>query len=303
MTAPALEGYLRSHLPETPEVYVLGPLEAPLLTLNAYDADGCLWFCDEPEGWGSSETLTTIDRRQDGDGGYGGPGYLLERTLTFDGVTVCPTLAHVRRARQQLLAAVQGRRRRGQTLYTHLNDDPQKSLWTRPTGRLQTRIVGNALEWSFILVAEDPTKFGPTITYGPGRLPVGIPGGRTYPRTYPVDYGEGAQPGEVIYVENDGDEDAHAVYVIRGPLPGPRVYLLSGEFIGLTADLTADDEAVIDSRSGTLRINGTLRADALPAGATFPRIPAGGTEVRLRSAGGGTSPAASLYVTTAAAYL
>lgn len=303
MTSPALDGPLRSHLPDTEEVYVLGPLEAPLLTLNAYDSEGCLWFCDEPEGWGSTETSTTFDRRQDGDGAYGGLGYLMERTLTFSGVTVCPSLAHVRRARQRLAVAVQGRRRLGQTLYTQLDDDPAKSLWTRPTGRLQTRIVGTALEWSFILVAENPIKFGPTLTYGPGRLPSLNPGGRTYPRTYPVDYGEGSQPGEVIYVPNEGDEAADAVYVITGPIPAPRVYLLSGEFIGLTADLADSDQAVIDTRSGTLRVNGTLRADALPVGATFPRIPAGGTEVRLRSAAGGSDQAASLYVTTAPAYL
>lgn len=303
MTAPALPGYLRSSMPETAEVYVLGPLEAPLLRINAYDDEGCLWFSDEPEGWGSTETATTIDRRQDGDGGYGGVGYLVERTLTFDGVTVCPTLAHARRARQRLAVAVQGRRRSGQTLYTQLNDDPQKSLWVRPTGRLQTRIVGTALEWSFIVVAEDPIKFGPTVTYGPGRLPTGTPGGRTYPRTYPVDYGEGSQPGEVLTVRNDGDEAAPALFRIVGPVPSPRVYLLSGEYIGLTVDLGPLDEALIDTRAGTLRVNGTLRADALPVGATFPRIPAGGTEVRLRSATGGSDPAASLYVTTAPAYL
>lgn len=302
---PPAPGLLFSHLPDTDEVYVLGDTAAPRLVLNAYDDLGDLWFCDEPDGWDATEAVTAIDRRQDGDGGYAVTTYLTERTLTFDGMVVSSSPAGAKRARRRLLAALQGGRGTP-ILYTHPNDEPSKSLWVRPAGRPRVRIVGDACVFGFILVADDPVKFGPSTTYGPAGLPqlAGQPG-RVYPRTYPVTYGVGqVGPREVVQVYNDGDEYGDAIYEVRGPVPRPVVYLSSGEFVGLDDNLgTSDDVMVVDTRAGTLRVNGVLRTGSLVAGSTYPRIPPGGAEVRLRSLAGGTSPIATLFVTTAPRYL
>lgn len=100
-------------------------------------------------------------------------------------------------------------------------------------------------------------------------------------------------------VPNVGDEDAHARYVITGPVTQPIIQLLSGEYIHLTLTLGALDAATVDTAEGTVTMNGVNRYDAWGPGSTFPLIPPGGTEVRLRSYTGTVDPAAGLTVTTA----
>lgn len=304
MTAPAQLFSSRAHLPDTPERYVFGPPAAPLLTLNDTDDQGCVWACDEPEGWDAPEFSTPQDDRPDGPGAYLGETVPKARVLSFAGDTVAPTLAIARQARTRLLQAI-GSSLRGQVLYTQLDDQPAKSLMLRPTGKVRCRFVDStALTWAFTMVAESPYKVGPTSTYGPGRLPGGgAEPGRVYPRTYPYSYGGGSAAATVVTVPNDGDSPSPAVYTINGPVPQPLIQVSSGEYLGLLLDLGAQDVAVIDTEAGTVQVNGVNRLDAYLSGSTFPTIPPGGAEVRLRSRTGGTSQAAALYVTTASTWL
>jgi len=103
----------------------------------------------------------------------------------------------------------------------------------------------------------------------------------------------------VMTVPNVGDVAAHAVYTVTGPVPQPVIRLGTGEFIALTADLGVLDTWTVDTAAGISAVNGVNRYDAFGAGSTFPLIPEGGTEVRLRSLSGGSDPAAGLLVTTA----
>lgn len=103
-------------------------------------------------------------------------------------------------------------------------------------------------------------------------------------------------------VPNDGDEPAMPVYRISGPLPDPVVQVSTGEYAHLDLTLTADDTAVIDTASGTVQVNGVSRYDAWGPGSTFPLIPPGGAEVRLRSLTGGADPAAQLLVDSVSAW-
>lgn len=300
MTA-ALHGATRAYLPETPEVYVLGPLDAPLLMLNVTDDYGCAWLVDEPEGWDAPEFVTPMDARQDGHGGFAGITTFPPRPLQFEGMVSCPDPSAARAARTRLLEALSSNLH-GQILYTQLDDEPAKSLWTKPAGKVRARIVdGYAVVFAFTLIAENPLKFGTSATYGTARLPTaaGQPG-RVYPRVYPVTYGAGGiARQDLIAVPNAGNEWADAFYQLTGPVPQPRVELTTGEFFGLTADLGPLDVLEVDTRAGTVRVNGVNRADVLQAGSTYPQIPKGGTEIRLRSQAGGEDPAAGLTVTTA----
>lgn len=314
MTAPPLYA---SFTP-TDELYVLGPLTAPLLTLNEVDDFGCAWVCPEPDGWDAPTVTSPIDQRQDGPGGYLGESTLDPRTLTFDGAVSCPSVAAARAARKRLTTALLGNLT-GLTQYTHLADEPAKSLFVRPaTGKPRIAFTddGYALVFSFVLVAEYPLKVGASSTYGPVRLPsaTGDPG-RQYPRIYPVQYGAGVTARlDTVVVPNVGDEAADVTYTLSGPVPQPVIYLTTGEYLGLSGTLAATDVMVADTRAGTIKINGVNRPDVLLTGSTFPLIPGtrtdpatgvitpGGTEVRLRSAAGGTDPAAGLLVTTASTW-
>jgi hypothetical protein len=150
-----------------------------------------------------------------------------------------------------------------------------------------------------------------TPLYGPIRLPTaqgegGYPMGATG-ALMPWTSAAGPAALTVAAVRNQGDEPAHAVYRVTGPVPRPRIVLGTGEFVALDADLGALDTWTVDTTTGTSTVNGVNRYDAWAAGSTFPLIPAsdpvagtsGGTEVRLRSGAGGTDQAAGLTVTTA----
>lgn len=284
-----------------------GDPNAPALLLNAgADAYGCMWATDAPDGWDAPTADTPIDRRQGGHGGILGDTYLTERTLTFsDGMVTAPSAEALTAARDRWLAALYADLS-GYVLYTAL-DEPGGpwSLWLRPTGSPKWLAHDDRVAvWSWTWVADDPLKFGPTAVYGPARLPTGTGDpGRTYPRVYPVSYGgTGVRPDTLVVANTPasaGGDYAQAVYTINGPVPQPRVTVSSGEVWGLSVDLAAADVAVMDTAAGTVTINGANRPDALAAGSTFPLIPPGGAEVRLRSVTGGTSAVAGLTVTTA----
>jgi hypothetical protein len=286
--------------------YAVGDPLTPDLTLNAVDAYGCMWAADTPDGWDAAEATTPLDRRQDGSGGYSGETTLEPRVLTVEGTVAAPTPAELSAAYRRWLAAVQ---RRGVFIrYTHLDELPEPvGVWVKPTGRPKWRALDDRVaEFSFLLVAEDPTKTGTAHSYGPVRLPtVGGEGG------YPMGAGGAVMPWTaaggtvavtVVTVGNSGDEDSHAVYTVTGPASRPRIQLGNGQYVALAADLGPLDSWVVDTAAGTTAVNGVNRYDAWAAGSVFPLIPPGGVEVRLRSDGGGTDQAAGLTVVTASSW-
>jgi hypothetical protein len=118
----------------------------------------------------------------------------------------------------------------------------------------------------------------------------------------PLTAAEAAAAPQLLRVPNDGDEDAHAVYQVVGPVPRPAIVLSTGESVTLQLNLDASDRLEVDTRAGTVTVNGLSRFDAWGAGSVMPLIPPGGVDVRLESRAGGTDPAAVLTVTTAPAW-
>lgn len=297
---------------EEDQRYVLGPTDAPLLTFNAADAFGCLWWAAEPPEWAGPTVVTPMDRRQDGNGGYAGEPTYDPLVLTIAGTVTAPDAAGLRAAHRRLLAAWAGSGA-SYVRYTHLDDDPAKGLWVLPVGTpkwaaLDTRVA----DFSIQVVAEDPIKTGAAVTVGPIRLPaVGGDGGYPVGGAAPWTAAGGGAAVTVGQLANAGDEDSHAVYTTTGPVPHPIIRLGTGDFIALNADLGALDTWVVDTAAGTSQVNGVNRYDAWGAGSVFPLVPGGtlnpltgliaggGTTVVLRSATGGTDQTAGLTVTTA----
>jgi hypothetical protein len=285
------------------ERYALGDPANPLLTLNAVDDESCIWVAEEPEGWAFPTVETPIDRRQDGHGGYAGEPTYNPRTLSFEGSVSAPTRQALRGAHRRLVDALLGSAP-AYVRYTHLDDDGAPGLWTLPTGTPKWRATDDRYaEWAFLLVADDPIKTGTAATYGPVRLPT-VAGEGGYPMgtggaVAPWTASGGTVAVTVAQIPNIGDEDSHAVYRVQGPVPRPRIQLGNGQYVALAADLAALDVWTVDTAAGTSTVNGVNRYDAWGAGSVFPLIPAGGVEVRLRSATGGVDQAAGLTLTTA----
>jgi hypothetical protein len=285
--------------------YVLGDTDAPLITLNAVDEFGVMWACEEPTGWDAPVIVTPMDNRQDGHGGYAGESYYEPRTLTFSGSAAAPTAAAAQAARRRLLRAITDAVEGDPMLYSHVDEDPALSLWTVPSGTPRITIFdGRWLDFAFVLVAEDPIKFGPEQTYGPVRLllPTAAPG-VALPLTTPIRLtGSNALSYDHVLVPNGGDEPAQVIYTVTGPIPQPIIQIASGEYLGLTINLAATDTMVADTDAGTVQVNGVNRYDAWLAGSTFPTIPPGGADVRLRSGTGSTDQTPGLTITTADRY-
>jgi hypothetical protein len=284
--------------------YALGDPAAPLIVFNAADAYGCLWACDVPEGWDSPNITTPSDRRQGGHGSYLGESTYEERVLAFEGTVTAPTPAALDEAYRRLLSALLGKLS-GFLRYTHLDEAPAPmGLWVRPTGKPKWRALDDRVaDFAFTLLAEDPIKTGTVTVAGPVSLPT-IAGEGGYPMgasgaVMPWTAAGGVVAVTVAYVPNVGDEDAHAIYTVTGPVPRPRIQLGNGAYAALAADLGALDVWVVNTAEGTSTVNGVNRYDAWGAGSTFPMIPPGGVEVRLRSGTGGADPAAALSVSTA----
>lgn len=297
-----------------PARYAIGDPASPYLILNAADPSGCLWIADSPDGWDAPTVTLPMDRRQTGDGGYGGTPTYEPRVLTVDGAVTAPTPVELARAQRRLLGAVLGSAP-AFVRYSHLDDAyGAMGLWVQPSGKPKWRALDDRYaEFSFILIAEDPIKTGTLATYGPVRLPSSAgEGGYPMPWTAPVTAAASSVPAAltVVTVPNAGDSASQVVYTVTGPVPQPMIVLGTGAYVRLNADLAAGDTWVVDTAAGTFTVNGVNRYDAWGAGSVFPLIPGssyrpdgsitpGGTTAVLRSATGGNDQAAGLIVATA----
>jgi hypothetical protein len=292
--------------------WALGAADAPLLTFNDADAYGCAWAVDEPDGWDFPTVDLPVDRRPNGHGGLAGAPTYEPRTLTVEGTVTAPTYTALRDAHRRLsdgLLGMLGRPCR----WTALDEAPRRGLWVQPTGKPLWRYLDDrCADFSFVVVADDPIKTGDPAVYGPIRLFStqylgGYPVGGPAPWTT-----SGAESRSVVVVSvaNPGDEDAHALYRITGPVPEPIIQLGDGQYVHLRVDLGGNDVLDVDTYTGTVLLNGQNRYDAWGPGSVFPLIPgtvrlpdgsrtAGGVDVRFRSYAGGSDPAATLAVVTA----
>jgi hypothetical protein len=258
------------------EPYTFGPPEQPLLTLNTVDEAGCQWWCDLPEGWAAPASVTTMDARQFGDGGYAGHTYYEPRTLSFGatetGVCVAPDTLTARRAHRRLIAVASSR---AEVLFTAPDADGPASVWLRSTGQPKVGWIDpQAFQFAFTMVAEDPLKFdaAEAATASTTELPA-TRGGAVYPWRYNLLYGvSGGSQGAMI-ITNRGEEDAQARYLLSGrpldgtpvddttgplePLDFPQVVnATTGAQFTINRQVGPDDVVEVDTRSGTVHLNG-----------------------------------------------
>jgi hypothetical protein len=254
--------------------------------------------------------------RADAHGAY--PGRLLAeaRTITLDGVVIRTDPGRMGAAVRALSAAT-ALREDEQALVIQLDDSPPLLSWARcirravpvGTGGYAIGVVtGAALQFE----ASDPRRYSVIeqqvetalpapeagldwqVTPGPERL------------LYPLAFGSPGSTGSLRAV-NEGDAPAHPTITIRGPVSLPSVTNVgTGEVIEYDIDLAADDELLVDTRDGTVTLNGTASrlytATARSAPEQAFALAPGATSLVFRAAPGSTDPRASVSLRWRSAY-
>jgi hypothetical protein len=281
------------------------PLASPVYTLgtwqgNVTDDYGVDWVVETEDGWSSSPPVRAVlEERQGGDGGWSGPGLYSPRVITLSGKALAPDRASMLAAKDRVKAAIGPRTPRDLIV-------EEAHLTRRAQVRLSDQIDisdwgAQAFNWSVIVTAADPRRYTAAATYLTG-LP-SEPGGRSYPRSYPYNYGaySPGQTGAVVIVQ-EGDYDlTPAQITIRGPVMTPRVaHVQTGRSLAFNLTLTADQTLVLDLGAQTALLNGTAsRAGTImPGSAWFGLVP-GSNEIQFR--GTDTDAAADPLMTVIAA--
>ncbi|MEU3097219.1 hypothetical protein ABZ690_21155 [Streptomyces sp. NPDC006967] len=188
-----------------------------------------------------------------------------------------------------------------------------------PTGkgyRVGT-IVGGAVEWE----ATDPRRYELTERAATARLPAAEPGldwGFDGAIEDGLDWGfDGAvedglsfgEPGSTgaLTAVNLGDAPAHPVVEFRGPVTRPALTnLATGDVLEYDLPLAAGDVLTVDTRAGTVTLNGTASRIYTATARSVPEqtftLPRGTTNLTFRAAPGSNDPAATAAVRWRSAY-
>ncbi|MEU7602217.1 phage tail protein, partial [Streptomyces sp. NPDC041003] len=131
---------------------------------------------------------------------------------------------------------------------------------------------------------------GPVWLVSPG--PAGL--------TNPLEFGTPGSTGALLAV-NDGDAPSHPVIAFRGPVSLPSLTnLRTGEVIEYDIDLAPDDELLVDTAAGTVKLNATADRLYTVTGRSLPEnlfvLAPGSTTLLFRSAPGVADPRASCSI-------
>lgn len=135
-----------------------------------------------------------------------------------------------------------------------------KFLRVRVSAPRQIDPVGPTnFRWVAELTAVDPFRYGLTVISGSAGVAGQSSGGRTYPRTYPLEYAtvtEGS--ANSVTLVNEGTAGSFPFATLHGPIePGWRLSNdTTDKAVQFDIGLGSGDELEIDFRQGTARLNG-----------------------------------------------
>lgn len=126
--------------------------------------------------------------------------------------------------------------------------------------------------------------FSADTTTGNALLPP-LPGGRSYPRVYPLVYGDGSAGTGSLYVVNDGNYPTTPSLRINGPCSNPVVEQVAlGRFLRFDIVLAATDYLDVDFEYRSVLLNGTTnKRSVLSNDSRWWDFDPGTTEVRFRA--------------------
>ncbi|MET9468484.1 hypothetical protein ABZY44_27595 [Streptomyces sp. NPDC006544] len=259
-------------------------------------------------GW---EELPALDDgsvpRSDAPGAF--PGTLLAqaRTIGLDGLIV--------RAPRERIGAVVGALNAGTVprtdeipLVAWLDDRGPLLAYARATRRIVPAgigyrlgtITGGAVQFT----ATDPLRYEPIERTVAASLPTPEPG-LSWPLVWPLNFGTPGSSGALV-AANVGDAPTHPIIEFRGPVTVPALTNIdTGDVLEYDIPLAAGDVLTVDTRAGTVVLNGTasrlytVTSRSVPE-QTFTLAP-GLTNLSFR-AGPESGPAATATVRYRSAY-
>lgn len=219
-------------------------------------------FTDEFNGWDDLPPVVSSNAPiAMYHGSYAGRKYAAERVVTWSGVlqpldtsTFATKLAAIRAAttiaesaeEQQLII-----RTVDETLMAYGHVTARAIPGTRKYGA--SKLANISLQFT----CSDPRKYSEEIRTLTIAFPDTTSTGLTYPLTYPLSYGTVTSTGAGTF-NNAGDAPLPTIYTVYGPCSNPVITnSTTGNFVSFTIELAAGEYMVINTKLGTVILNGT----------------------------------------------
>lgn len=254
------------------------PIQLGALTFGQVDSEGVHWHCATLSGWDGTDVKVTVSPREADHGSWLSPVYMAERVITLAGKAFAPDMASLDRAIDRLTAAAS----LTDTTLTVWDSTPRQATVRRSGKPLAERLTDRVADWSLLLTAADPRRYGVTLLSGQTGLPV-TSGGRATPYTPPYTLTGASASGQIICA-NPGTLDTRPLITITGPVTAPQVLAQMPDGtvrpLAYSQTLGAGDVLVIDVDGKDATLNGVVsrrRFLSVPLG--WPAIPASSTAV------------------------
>jgi len=186
--------------------------------------------------------------------------------------------------------------------------------WWDAAGTYLVETAGTPGQGTFTATAPDGAAFvQPTITFAAALgapVPIGasqlLINNSSGALSWPLEFGAPGSTG-ALSVANLGDAATHPVVEFRGPVTRPALTNVdTGDVLEYDIPLAAGDVLVVDTRAGTVVLNGTASRIYTATSRSVPEqtftLPRGTTNLTFRAAPGSNDPAASATVRYRSAY-
>ncbi|MEU9400536.1 hypothetical protein [Streptomyces sp. NPDC048242] len=245
------------------------PIQLGDLTFGQVDEEGVHWHCGTDDGWDSPDVRTQFTQREAAHGAWAGPVYFNERVITLAGKAFAPDAPTLDRAIERLQEAAS----LTDTTLTVYESIPKQCTVRRSGKVLANRLTGTVLDWSVMVTAADPRRYGTDLRQQSTALP-STSGGLTAPLTPPLTVSATTVAGEAS-ATNEGSIAVHPVLTITGPVPAPRIPVVypdgSVRTLSYSDTIAAGEQLVIDTDAHTVMLGGASRRRYLSG--DWPDIP------------------------------
>lgn len=215
------------------------------------DTDGVTWAATVT-GWDTPDTTENWQQKPNDDGELMGPQFYQGRQMNIEMWGIAASHDNIRAARMHILEKFE--------LGVDINvSSVEETPWTARgvrSGKLYIKEpLPNQIRISALVRCKDPRKYGPTTPFEIHQA--SPPPGIIFPTALPLRLGN---PASGITLTNAGSTRAPVSFTFHGPLPG--VFWIQNtrqnRRIAYNFDLSADDTLTVDSRTGTVLLNGSI---------------------------------------------
>ena len=138
-----------------------------------------------------------------------------------------------------------------------------------------------------VMFCPDPRYYENATTFVSIYPPLTTPG-RTYDRTYALNFGGGGSNQASIY--NTGRIYTSPIVTITGPCNVPVIGLAgTTSYVGVNYSLTATDQVIIDLNQKLVTLNGTSARNLVTSGSTWFTAPVGTSQFYFSVSSGATA--------------